>query len=114
LLFLAPDDFPIAANLLEPMWKIKAQGNFGAGSAAAGSESFVSIGFTSPDDLAKQVAIGGSIKALGGKTVAQVETEKTGHPSRPLQRRHVHVQVHSADSLDLQRHVFSENFGDRP
>jgi hypothetical protein len=50
----------------------------------------------------------------GGKSVAQVEPEKTGHPSRPLQRRHVHVQVHSVDSFDLQRHVLPENLCDRP
>ena len=50
----------------------------------------------------------------GGKPVAEMEPEETGHSSRPLQRRHVHVQVHAVDSLDLQRHVLPENLGDRP
>jgi hypothetical protein len=49
-----------------------------------------------------------------GQTIAQVEPEKTGHPSRPLQRRHGYVQVHSVDSFDLPRHVLPENLCDRP
>ena len=50
----------------------------------------------------------------GGELVTTMKPEKTGDSTRPLQRGHVHVQVHSVDSLDFQRYVLSENFGDRP
>jgi hypothetical protein len=56
LLFLAPDDFPIPANLLEPMWKIKAQAKFRK-ELCDSKDRIVQIGFTSPDDLAKEIAI---------------------------------------------------------
>lgn len=50
----------------------------------------------------------------GGKPVAEMEPEKAGHSSRPLQRRHVSVQITSVDALDRQRHVLPENLRDRP
>lgn len=56
LLFLAPDDFPIPANLQEPAWKIRAQIKFRK-ELLASKDRIVSTGFTSPDDLAKQIAI---------------------------------------------------------
>jgi formylglycine-generating enzyme required for sulfatase activity len=56
-LFLAPDDFPIPANLLEPMWKIKSQAKFRK-ELRESKDRILSIGFTTPDDLAKQIAIG--------------------------------------------------------
>ncbi len=57
LLYLAPDDFPIPANLLEPMPKIEAQAEFRSQLCGSG-DRIVSRGFTSPDDLAKQIVIG--------------------------------------------------------
>ena len=50
----------------------------------------------------------------GGELVTPMKSEEAGHSSRPLQRRHVHVQVHAVDSFDLQRHVLLENLCDRP
>ena len=57
LLFLAPDDFPIPANLWEPAEKIEAQAKFRK-ELRDGKDLIFSVGFTSPDDLAKQIAIG--------------------------------------------------------
>ena len=56
------------------------------------------------------------VKGRGYKmdALAAMKPEEAGHSSRPLQRRHVHVQVHSVDSFDLQRHVLPENLCDRP
>ena len=44
----------------------------------------------------------------------EMEPEKAGDASGPLQRRHVDVQLHPVDSLDLQRHMLPENLRDRP
>jgi len=41
-----------------------------------------------------------------------VESEKRRYATFPLQSRNVNVQVHSVDTLDLQRDVFTQNFGD--
>ena len=46
--------------------------------------------------------------------MAEMKPEETRDSSGTLQRWHVYVQVHSVDSLDLQRHVLPENFRDRP
>jgi hypothetical protein len=67
LLFLAPDDFPIPANLLESMAKIKAQAAFRKKLGDSG-DRVVSLGFKSPAELAQQVVTaifnwGGSKKA---------------------------------------------------
>src|SRR5260370_41731748 len=51
LLFLAPDDFPIAANLLEQMWKIKAQAKLRQ--ELRDSKDRLPSRLTTPDDLAK-------------------------------------------------------------
>ena len=48
----------------------------------------------------------------GGKPVSEMEPEKAGNPSGTLQRRHINVQVHPVDALNLQRHVLPKNFGD--
>jgi hypothetical protein len=37
----------------------------------------------------------------GGKPVAEMEPEKAGASLGPLQRWHVHIQLHPVDSLDL-------------
>src|ERR1035438_10306862 len=54
LLFLAPDDFPVPANLLEAMGKTKAQLQFRK-ELRDSKEKILSIGFTSPDQLAGQI-----------------------------------------------------------
>jgi formylglycine-generating enzyme required for sulfatase activity len=54
LLFLAPDKFPIAADLQEAAWKIKAQAKFRA-ELRESKDRIVSIGFANPDDLANQI-----------------------------------------------------------
>jgi len=45
--------------------------------------------------------------------MSEMEPEKAGNSSGTLQRWHINVQVHPVDALNLQRHVFPENFGDR-
>jgi hypothetical protein len=50
----------------------------------------------------------------GGELMAPMKSEEAGHSSRSLQRRHVHVPIHSVDSFDLPRHVLPENLCDRP
>jgi len=57
LLFLAPDDFPVPANLLEPMWKTREQLKFRKELRDA-KEGILSIGFSSPDHLATQIVTG--------------------------------------------------------
>ena len=54
LLFLAPDDFPIPANLLESMTKIRAQRTFRE-KLKSGGNHIVATGFTSPADLANRI-----------------------------------------------------------
>ena len=54
LLYLAPDDFSIPANLGEPAWKIKAQAKFRK-ELIDGKEHIISVGFSSPDQLARQI-----------------------------------------------------------
>jgi hypothetical protein len=56
LLFLAPDDFPIPANLRESDAKAEAQLRF-RNEVRDAKDRIFSLGFTSPDDLAKQIAI---------------------------------------------------------
>jgi hypothetical protein len=46
--------------------------------------------------------------------MAEMKTEEGGHPSRPLQRGHVHVEVHSVDALHFQGDVLADNIGDTP
>jgi formylglycine-generating enzyme required for sulfatase activity len=64
LLFLAADDFPIPANLLEPMAKIKAQAKFRE-SLRNGGKHIVALGFTSPADLAQKIVT--SVYNSGGR-----------------------------------------------
>jgi formylglycine-generating enzyme required for sulfatase activity len=54
LLFVAPDDFPMPGNLREPEWKWDAQQKF-RNELRDAKEEILSIGFTSPDDLAKAI-----------------------------------------------------------
>jgi hypothetical protein len=54
LLYLAPDDFPIPANLIEPAWKVKAQQKFRK-ELIDRKEHIISVGFSSPDQLARQM-----------------------------------------------------------
>jgi formylglycine-generating enzyme required for sulfatase activity len=54
LLFLAPDDFPVRANLREPGWKLDAQDAFRQ-SLLDSKDRIVSIGFTTPDQLVVQI-----------------------------------------------------------
>ena len=54
LLYLAPDDFSIPANLTEAAWKIKAQQKFRK-ELKGSKEHIISIGFSSPDHLARQI-----------------------------------------------------------
>jgi hypothetical protein len=54
LLFLAPDDFPVPANLREPQWKSRAQDAFRQ-AVLDSKDRIVSIGFTSPDQLVAQI-----------------------------------------------------------
>ena len=54
LLYLAPDDFSIPANLTEPAWKIKAQEKFRK-ELIDRKEHIISVGFSSPDHLARQI-----------------------------------------------------------
>src|ERR1039457_2512909 len=54
LLYLAPDDFSIPANLTEAAWKIKAQQKFRR-ELKGSKEHIISIGFSSPDHLARQI-----------------------------------------------------------
>jgi hypothetical protein len=53
-------------------------------------------------------------QSTGGELVAEMKTEEAGHPSRPLQRGHVNVEVHAVDAFHFQRYVLAENFGDTP
>jgi MoxR-like ATPase len=57
LLFLAPDDFPVPANLREPLWKSKAQDAFRK-ALLDSKDRIVSIGFTSPYELTTQIVTG--------------------------------------------------------
>jgi len=50
-------------------------------------------------------------QGAGGERVAAMKAEKAGDPSGPLQRGHVHVQVHAVDAFDLQRHMFRQDLG---
>ncbi len=54
LLFLAPDNFPVPANVLEPMTKVKAQRRFRDTLRKSG-DRIVSESFSSPADLAQQI-----------------------------------------------------------
>jgi hypothetical protein len=54
LLFLAPDDFAVPANLREPEWKLDAQDAFRK-ELTGNKDRIVSVGFTNPDNLATQV-----------------------------------------------------------
>ena len=42
-----------------------------------------------------------------------VKTEKTRHPRLALQARHIHVQIHPVDPLELQGHVLAQNLAQR-
>ena len=53
LLFLAPDDFPVSANLREPGWKLDAQDAFRQ--SLRDEKRILSIGFTTPDQLTTQI-----------------------------------------------------------
>jgi len=53
LLFLAPDDFPVPANLREPEWKLDAQEGFRQ--TLRNERRILSIGFTTPYELTTQV-----------------------------------------------------------
>ena len=50
----------------------------------------------------------------GSELMAEMKTEEGGHPSRPLQRGHVHVEVHAVDALHFQGDVLADNIGDTP
>jgi formylglycine-generating enzyme required for sulfatase activity len=54
LLFLAPDDFAVPANLREPEWKLDAQDAF-RNALLDSTDRIVSIGFTSPHELTTQI-----------------------------------------------------------
>ena len=54
LLYLAPDEFLIPANLTELAWKIKAQAKFRK-ELKDSKEHIISVGFSSPDQLARQI-----------------------------------------------------------
>jgi len=70
LLFLAADDFPIPANLLEPMTKIKAQAKFRE-SLRNGGKHIVAEGFASPTDLAQKIVT--SVYNSGGRKKPDAE-----------------------------------------
>ena len=53
LLFLAPEDFPVPANLREPGWKLDAQDAFRQ--SLSDEKRILSIGFTTPDQLTTQI-----------------------------------------------------------
>ncbi|MGA2136128.1 MAG: DUF4062 domain-containing protein, partial [Bryobacteraceae bacterium] len=55
LLYLAPDDFAVPANLREPEWKLDAQDAFRKRLAECKDE-ILSMGFTNPDNLATKIA----------------------------------------------------------
>lgn len=57
LLFLAPDDFLVRADLREPSWKINAQAKFRK-DLRDSKDRILSIGFTSPEELARQIVTG--------------------------------------------------------
>ena len=57
LLYLAPDDFSIPANLTEAAWKIKAQQKFRK-ELKDSKEHIIDTGFSSPAHLASQVVTG--------------------------------------------------------
>jgi formylglycine-generating enzyme required for sulfatase activity len=57
LMFMSPDDFPVPANLLEPMWKIREQLKFRK-ELRTSKEEIPSIAFSSPDHLATQIVTG--------------------------------------------------------
>ena len=56
LLFVAPNDFPVPANLLEPTWKTKEQLRF-RNELSDSRQKILSIGFSSPDHLATQIVM---------------------------------------------------------
>jgi formylglycine-generating enzyme required for sulfatase activity len=57
LLFMAPEDFPVPANLKEPPWKGEAQDEFRR-KLLDSKERIVSVGFASTHELASQVTAG--------------------------------------------------------
>jgi formylglycine-generating enzyme required for sulfatase activity len=74
LLFLAPDDFLVAANLREPLWKSKAQDAFRK-TLRNSKDGMPSIAFTSPDQLAIQIVAG--VSNLGPKSSGTHATDPT-------------------------------------
>ena len=44
--------------------------------------------------------------------MAEMKTEEGGHPSRPLQRGHVHVEVHAVDALQFHHDMFFLELGE--
>jgi hypothetical protein len=54
LLFMAPDDFPVPGNLLEPMTRVKAQQKFRAALKNSGNH-IVDAGFRTPAELANAI-----------------------------------------------------------
>jgi hypothetical protein len=73
LLFLAPDDFAVPANLREPEWKLDAQDAFRK-ELTGNKDRIVSIGFTNPDNLARQI-------------IAAIRNWEHEQPGGPVMRR---------------------------
>src|SRR5450755_4034859 len=48
----------------------------------------------------------------GRKLVTAMESEEAGYSPFPLQRRHIYVQVHPVNALNLQADMLSNHFGD--
>jgi hypothetical protein len=55
LLFLAPDDFPVPANLREPEWKLERSRRLSSDPVLDSKDRILSIGFTSPDRSDHQI-----------------------------------------------------------
>jgi hypothetical protein len=72
LLFLAPDDFPVPANLREQGWKLDARDTFRQ-AILDSKDRVVSIGFTNPDELATKIVT----------AIRNWERESTAHGANP-------------------------------
>ena len=46
--------------------------------------------------------------------MAPVGAEELSHSTLTLQGRHVHIQVHPVDALQLERHMMLQDFGSGP
>ncbi|MGD0363549.1 MAG: hypothetical protein ABSC93_21920, partial [Bryobacteraceae bacterium] len=105
MLFLAPEDFPVPANLREPGWKLDAQDAFRQ--AIRNEKRIVSTGFTSPHELTTQIvtAIRNWERELTGETRADPTRylQELWRETRHIAIRGLKVGNESAHQFDIDQ-----------